>query len=126
MKKVFDLLFICLLIFLFSCSDGKEYLGEVTVYEVDTQNLSDKSVSEDGAEAVLVDVLDKSARGETPYKIGEYSCRVFRDNDHYAIEYGDEVYILSELSEPKYGTYRGTPLVFRYSIDSMLKVEDLP
>lgn len=115
-----------LVICLMACSDGKTYLGEVTVYEVDIQGLSDKSVSEDGAEAILVDVLDKSARGETPYKVGGYSCRVYRDNDHYAIEYGDEEYVLSELSEPQYGTYRGARLEFHYSIDSMLKVEDLP
>ena len=126
MKYFIRCFILCLVLCLISCTDSKQYLGEVTVYEVDIQGLSDKSVSKDGAEAILVDVLDKSARGETPYKVSERSCRVFRDNDHYAIEYDDEVYVLSELSEPQYGSYYGTPLVFHYSIDSMLKVEDLP
>ena len=126
MKHVIISCILILAVCLISCTDNKQYLGEVTVYEVDIQGLSDKSVSEDGAEAILVDVLDKSARGETPYKVGEYSCRVYKDNDHYAIEYGDEVYVLSKLNEPQYGTYRGTRLEFHYSIDSYLKVEDLP
>lgn len=128
MKKIVILsVFLCIIqIFFISCNDGKQYLGKVAVYKVDIQGFTDKTISEDGAEAILMDVLEKSENGNTPYKIGEYSCRVYKDNDHYAIEYDDEEYVLDELSKPEYGTYNGVPLVFHYRIDSQLKVENLP
>lgn len=126
MRYFVSFLVISLFFSLTSCTDSKQYLGEVTVYEVDIQGLSDKSFEEDGGEAILEDILDKSVRKETPYKVGEYSCKVYRDNDHYAIEYDGEEYVLDELSEPQYGIYNGESLVFHYSIGSMSKVEDLP
>ena len=126
MKNVLNSFIISLVLCFTSCCDGKIYLGDVTVYEVYIQGLSDKSLSGDGAEAILVDVLDKSANGETPYKVGEYSCRVYRDNDHYAIKYDGDEYVLEELREPEYGTYCGSPILFHYCIGSYLRVKDLP